>query len=163
MNPKSEIKHSAKDLHILKRTIRNTMETKRNIEKIAGYATPLPESVGIKLTNQCNLRCKHCYQWNDTGYHHFMTPEQQREQLDYGLLEKLILETEPAKSRLYIWGGEPLVYSHFDRLADLLEAHPRETTICTNAVLIERKLDALQRISDNLELLIALDGFEEEK
>lgn len=91
-----------------------------------------------------------------------MTPEQQREQLDYGLLEKLILETEPAKSRLYIWGGEPLVYSHFDRLADLLEAHPRETTICTNAVLIERKLDALQRISDNLELLIALDGFEEE-
>lgn len=71
MNPKSEIKHSAKDLHILKRTIRNTMETKRNIEKIAGYATPLPESVGIKLTNQCNLRCKHCYQWNDTGYHHF--------------------------------------------------------------------------------------------
>jgi radical SAM protein with 4Fe4S-binding SPASM domain len=44
----------------------------------------------------------------------------------------------------------------------LLEAYPRETTICTNAVLIERKLDALLRISDNLELLIALDGFEEE-
>lgn len=105
MNPKSEIKHSAKDLQILKRTIRNTLETKRNMEKIAGYATPLPESVGIKLTNQCNLRCKHCYQWNDTGYHHFMTPEQQREQLDFGLLEKLILETEPAKSRLYIWGA----------------------------------------------------------
>ncbi|MCP1182157.1 radical SAM protein [Paenibacillus sp. 1781tsa1] len=162
MNPKSEIKRSPKDLQILKRTIKNTVETKRNMEKIAGYATPLPESVGIKLTNQCNLRCKHCYQWNDTGYHHFMTPEQQREQLDYGLLEKLILETEPAKSRLYIWGGEPLVYSHFDRLADLLEAHPRETTICTNAMLIERKLDTLLRISDNLELLIALDGFEEE-
>ena len=29
-------------------------------------------------------------------------------------------------------------------------------------MLIERKLDALLRISDNLELLIALDGFEEE-
>ncbi|MBB3114187.1 radical SAM protein with 4Fe4S-binding SPASM domain [Paenibacillus phyllosphaerae] len=162
MRPKSEIKHSAKDLQILKRTIKNTVETKRQKDKIPGYATPLPESIGIKLTNQCNLRCKHCYQWNEDGYHHFMTVQQQREQLDYHLLERLILETEEARSRLYIWGGEPLVYSEFNRLADLLERHPRETTICTNAMLIERNLDSLLRISDNLELLIALDGFEEE-
>lgn len=162
MKPKSEINHTDRDLQILKRTIRNTVETKRNKDKMPGYATPLPESIGIKLTNQCNLRCKHCYQWNDSGYHHFMTLQQQREQLDYGLLEKVILETEEAKSRLYIWGGEPLFYSEFDKLADLLESHPRETTICTNAMLIEKKLDALLRISENLELLIALDGFEEE-
>lgn len=162
MRPKSEIKHSAKDLQILKRTIRNTVETQRNKLKIRGYATTFPESVGIKLTNQCNLRCKHCYQWNDSGYHHFMTLQQQREELDYQLLEKVILETEEAKSRLYIWGGEPLVYSEFDRLASLLVSHPRETTICTNAMLIEKKLEPLLRISENLELLIALDGFEKE-
>jgi len=162
MRPKTEVKRTPKDLQILKRTIRTAVETKRNKEKLPAYATPLPESVGIKLTNQCNLRCKHCYQWNDTGYHHYMTLQQQREQLDIGLLERVIVETEPARSRLYIWGGEPLVYSRFDRLVELLEQYPRETTICTNAVLIPKRIEELLRISDNLELLIALDGFEEE-
>ena len=32
-------------------------------------ARPLPEEIAFKLTNRCDLRCTHCYQWNDDGYH----------------------------------------------------------------------------------------------
>ena len=41
-------------------------------KKNSSYCEPVPSSVGIKLTNRCNLRCKHCFEWSETGYHHNM-------------------------------------------------------------------------------------------
>ncbi len=34
----------------------------------AERATPLPQELAFKLTNRCDLRCSHCYQWNETEY-----------------------------------------------------------------------------------------------
>jgi radical SAM protein with 4Fe4S-binding SPASM domain len=54
------------------------------------------------------------------------------------------------------------MYKDFDKAAGLLEWDPRETAISTNANLIEQNMDSLLKISNNLELLIGLEGFEEE-
>ena len=32
-------------------------------------ARPLPEEIAFKLTNRCDLRCAHCYQWGEQGHH----------------------------------------------------------------------------------------------
>lgn len=118
----------------------------------------LPQEIAFKLTNRCDLRCSHCYQWNEQGYHHGLGGGD----LDLAIVEKVLVATRPAKSNVYLWGGEPLVYRHWNALADLLAKEQRWTSICTNGTMIERRLDSLLRMSGQLELVIAVDGFEAE-
>ncbi len=162
MQPNSSVKFDRKSFDIIKKTIRTISTAKKGREHDAGFATQLPMIVGLKLTNKCNLRCKHCYEWNEDGYHRDMALDGQNAELDFDIVKKVMKETKEVKSGLYLWGGEPLVYSHFDQLAQLLEHDNRITAICTNGVWIEQKMDLLLKIGPLLELLIALDGFETE-
>ena len=44
----------------------------------------------------------------------------------------------------------------------MMAEDPRETVICTNALLIDKHIDKIIKISENLDLLIAVEGFEKE-
>jgi len=157
MQPHCKLELNDLSFDLLKRTLRNAVLARRQ-----RHLNPLslPETLGVKLTNRCNLRCMHCYQWNESGYHRDMAQAEQRLDLDIQLFERVLDETRPVKSRLYLWGGEPLAHHKIERILELLERDSRETTICTNAHFIGKHLDAICRISDNLELLIAVEGFE---
>jgi len=159
MQPTSKLALNQQSFELLKRTVKNVVEAQRqrNTSQL-----DLPETIGVKLTNRCNLRCIHCYQWNESGYHQDMAQAEQVSDLGVRLFEKLLEETRPVKSRVYLWGGESLVHRQMGRILELLEADPRETTICTNAHFIGKYLDSLCRISANLEFLIAIEGFEKE-
>ncbi|GKU26635.1 radical SAM protein [Clostridium folliculivorans] len=162
MQPKTKVHYDEKSLEVLKRTIKNISDPLRNRKNNPCYATELPEVVGIKLTNRCNLRCKHCYEWNEKGFHRNMDKQEQQTDIALDTLKKVLEETKKVKSRLYLWGGEPLVYKHFEELTDLLLNDPREVAMCTNALLIPEKLDSIIKLSDNLELLVPVEGFEED-
>jgi radical SAM protein with 4Fe4S-binding SPASM domain len=123
---------------------------------------PLPDEIAFKLTNQCNLRCKHCYQWGDGGHHHDLDVGEQRQHLAFGVIEKVFAATRELGSNVYLWGGEPLMYRHWNELAGLLLRDPRWTTICTNGLFIGKRLASLLRISSRLELDVAVDGLERE-
>jgi len=159
MQPSSRSTLNEQSGALLMRTVRHVVEAQRQRE---ASQLNLPETLGIKLTNRCNLRCAHCYQWNESGYHRDMSPSEQIRDLDIAVFEGLLEETRPVKSRLYLWGGEPLVHREIERILELLEQDPRETTICTNAHFIGKHINALCRISENLEFLIAVEGFETE-
>ncbi|KAF6595064.1 radical SAM protein, partial [Paenibacillus sp. EKM208P] len=75
---------------------------------------------------------------------------------------RLLVFTHEKKSKVYLWGGEPLYHSKFDQIANLLERDQRTTTICTNAILMEEKLDSLLKIGEGLVVLASLEGFEAE-
>jgi MoaA/NifB/PqqE/SkfB family radical SAM enzyme len=162
MQPKSKVDIDNNSLNIIMNTAKNIAIPRRERRKDPGYATKMPEVVGIKLTNRCNLRCAHCYEWNENGYHHFMDEAEQSKDLDFSLLSRVINETKEEQSRLYLWGGEPLCYAWFSEMADQLEKENREITICTNALLVEDKIDSILKLSDNLEILIPIEGFEKE-
>jgi radical SAM protein with 4Fe4S-binding SPASM domain len=119
----------------------------------------LPEEVALKLTNRCNLRCTHCYQWNEDGHHRDLPKAEQKRDLDFGLVRELFAATHDVKPNMYLWGGEPLIYDHWDDLADLLAEDPRWTAICTNGLQIEDRLASLLRISRTLEMYVAVEGF----
>ena len=159
MQPSSRSTLNEQSGALLMRTVKHVVEAQRQRE---ASQLNLPETLGIKLTNRCNLRCAHCYQWNESGYHRDMSPSEQIRDLDIAVFEGLLEETRPVKSRLYLWGGEPLVHREIERILELLEQDPRETTICTNAHFIGKHINALCRISENLEFLIAVEGFETE-
>ncbi|MEK3723349.1 radical SAM/SPASM domain-containing protein [Paenibacillus sp. FSL H8-0034] len=160
MQPKTRTKMDQKSFEILKRTIRNIAVPIREKAHNPKYKTVLPEFVAIKLTNRCNLRCKHCYQWNESGYHHHMDTAEQNLDIDIKIIKQLLDDTKALQSRLYLWGGEPMFHHRFAEILDLLKEDARETTICTNGLLTEKFIDSINEISENLELLIALEGFE---
>ncbi len=147
---------------ILKKTIQNISCVKHGKQKVCGYHMELPAMVGLKLTNKCNLRCKHCYEWSEHGYCQNMDKAQQEEELNIDVLKKILDETSKYNSGLYLWGGEPLCYSRFDELATMIEGQDRVCAICTNSILIEENLQSLIKIGKNLEIVIAMEGFEED-
>lgn len=122
----------------------------------------VPEEIAFKLTNRCDLRCSHCYQWSDVGYHRSLLREDKGRDLSLDVIAKVLAATRTLRSNVFLWGGEPLVYRDWDGLVALLAAEERWTSVCTNGTMIERRLDSLLRISQHLEMSISIDGFESE-
>jgi len=146
----------------LRRIAPNALEARRESEAGGWRARPLPEEVAFKLTNRCDLRCDHCYQWNEQGYHHALDAAQQRGDLELAVIAKVLAATRELRSNVYLWGGEPLVYRDWDALVDLLVEEQRWTSVCTNGTQLERRLPSLLRFGERLELVVALDGLEAE-
>lgn len=162
MQPKTEVKFDPKTFSRLKRTIQQMSQGRQESLKDPGYATSLPVEIGLQLTNRCNLRCRHCFQWNETGWHRKLTLAQRRQDLDFDLIAKIVHQTAAAKPNLYLWGGEPLSYSDWEPMARLLEKNPLWTVMCTNGIDLDLRMESILRISDQLVVLVSLDGFEAE-
>jgi len=141
----------------LRRIAPNQLAARQN--KGDWHARPLPEEIAFKLTNRCDLRCSHCYQWNADGYHHRLSATERRGDLDLALVARVLEATRPARANVYLWGGEPLIYRDWDGLVELLANDPRWTSVCTNGTLIEERLPSLLKVGRYLEMFIALDGF----
>jgi radical SAM protein with 4Fe4S-binding SPASM domain len=135
-------------------------QTRRGVGADPGYATDLPGEISLQLTYSCNLRCLHCYQWNDQGFFHEYSRERVTSELPLPLIEKLLRETDEVKPKMWLWGGEPLMYRGFPELAELLRGHPRKINICTNGILLERRLDDLLKLGSDLNVTVSLDGLE---
>ena len=139
--------------------IRQNLKYRQKAETENASEKPwLPLDMGLFLTGKCNLRCRHCFEWSETGFLRQTDAACANRELPLETIEECLSYTKPAHTRLYLWGGEPLLYSRFHELCDLLVKDPRWTTICTNGLLIEERMNDLNRISDNLVLLISLDG-----
>ncbi|MBN2353534.1 MAG: radical SAM protein [Spirochaetales bacterium] len=146
----------------LKRMAKNKSESSRNLEKSPAFACDVPREIGVQLTYRCNLRCAHCFQWNEDGHFRRLEKEKRSLELSPDAIEKLFRATRETKAGLYAWGGEPLMYSEWGRLSRLIESDPRWTVLCTNGLLVEENLESLLRISSRLALLLSIDGLEED-
>ncbi len=146
----------------LKKMARNKSESRRRLHKTPDYACDIPREIGVQLTYRCNLRCAHCFQWNEDGHFRRLGKEKQSLELSPDAVEKLFRATRETKADLYAWGGEPLMYSEWDRLSRLIESDPRWTVLCTNGLLLERNMESLLRFSSHLVLLLSIDGLEED-
>jgi len=158
--PGTSVQFDQRSLATLMHKLQVRRETERRIAAEPAWATPVPMEVGIQLTYRCNLRCLHCYQWNEEGLFRPLSPEQAQRELPLELLEKVLAETAAAKSKLYLWGGEPLMHSRFDELASLISRAERPVNLCTNGLLIDRHLDALRSLGQGLVLFVSVDGLE---
>lgn len=145
---------------MIKKVARNISAAKK-IAKGQPHAGDAPNVIGIKLTNRCNLRCKHCYEWNDDGYHHNLSKDYKNADIDIALALKCIKETEKTDAMFYLWGGEPLLYKNMNQLLDALLEAKRYTVICTNGTMLNKYYEKLIPFGDKLELLLALDGDKE--
>jgi radical SAM protein with 4Fe4S-binding SPASM domain len=146
------------------RMLKHVGRTRRALRSLAGPegSDCLPGELGLQVTSKCNLRCSHCFQWGEDGHFKLYGQTQQRSELDVEIIDQLLVDTRPADSALFIWGGEPLAYRYFDRLLSLIQRERRWSVICTNGIGLERHLKALLAASASLVLLVSLDGLPEQ-
>lgn len=161
MGFKSTTTFDAETFSRLQKRIKDMSVTRRGVKESNSFALSVPTEVNIQLTHACNLRCKMCYQWNEDGYFHAYNQEIQNKELSVDAFKHILDETHEVKSRLYLWGGEPLYHSEWDKIADCIDNDPRHTVICTNGILIQKNMESILKISPHLALLISVDGLSE--
>lgn len=111
--------------------------------------SPLPSLryLELLLTDRCNLRCRHCY-----------IGEPLARELPLEQVVRLLEEFFRMQGlRVLLSGGEPLLYSEFERLNEYLGEYPLRKVLLTNGMLISEE----RLMSLNVEeVQISIDGLE---
>lgn len=101
-----------------------------------------PQLVRFFLFYGCNLRCKMCGQWGQSGTSQV---QQAKNFLDIKKLKQLIDECQSHKPEIYIWGGEPTLHPNFAEFIKYTKLKKLTTTINTNGILLEKYADDILR------------------
>ena len=112
------------------------------------------------LNWQCNLKCNMCMLWGDVGWRKEESVIQERkEQLDFGIIQKVINETRQDQRSFIFIGGEPLMYPRFKDLLEVLKKERIFSITCTNGLLLN---NFTKQIIGNpyATFLISLDGLD---
>lgn len=116
---------------------------------------PMPTFIQLRVTNLCNLRCKMCGQWGDTGIYRSdgfsasaTDGEKERDRIKelIGLNRQLSLddyvrildEVEPFSPIISLFGGEPLLYPDILPLVREIKRRGLTCTVITNGGRLEQ-------------------------
>lgn len=116
----------------------------------------LPLNITLHLTENCNLRCKMCYYWGETGAY---SSSQKRKPkfLDFETVKHLIKELAVVKPTYSLFGGEPLLYPYFEELIDEIKKNNSIVDTPTNGTFLSDKAEMLVKKEFDL-VRVSLDG-----
>jgi len=112
------------------------------------------ELVHFQITRNCNLRCWFCGQWGKKGFFREGSGTAMVYE-DWMRLARELAELEP-KPDILLWGGEPLMYPEFDRLARTLCGMGFRLGMVTNGTLLHRHADVCRECFARI--YVSLDG-----
>jgi radical SAM protein with 4Fe4S-binding SPASM domain len=119
-----------------------------------GSVSGMPVSIGIELTNHCNLHCPECLSGSgmmkrDKGF------------MEIGLFDRLIQELRPYLYNINLYfQGEPMVHPDFFSFLEC--SLPIHTVVSTNGhFLTEENSESLVRSGLN-KLIVSLDGMDQD-
>lgn len=114
-----------------------------------------PLFLGIKITNNCNMNCEHC----------FVDKAKNKIDLNMGDVSDIIKKLGNKKPyRIYLTGGEPFLNKDLIDIIKYIKKNEIKISIHTNGTLIDEKI--AKKICEILEkddyLQISMDGYDEE-
>ncbi len=114
----------------------------------------LPRWVFIQLLEHCNLRCRMCYEWGDSGAY-LARPALRR--LDVNVVKRIIEDCRPAHPRYDLYGGEPLLYPELEEVLRAIRLADSEVQLPTNGTLLAKNAEVLveHRVT---RIWVSLDG-----
>ncbi len=122
-----------------------------------GGKSSFPESITFFLTHRCNLRCKMCGQWGESGVTKKKPGDSVREELALSELKKVIDQVSSFKPNITLFGGEPLLYGDCVELIRCIKKKGMHCLMISNGTLLQNH--ALALVDAGLdELNISLDG-----
>ncbi|MBN1871181.1 MAG: radical SAM protein [Candidatus Omnitrophica bacterium] len=124
---------------------------------IFGGKSPQPEAITLFLTHRCNLRCKMCGQWGESGVTKKQTSQYVVKELDLEVFKGLIDSVASFRPSITLFGGEPLLYARCMDLVRHIKEKKMHCLMITNGSLLDRYgADLVDAGLD--ELNISLDG-----
>lgn len=122
-----------------------------------GLSSP-PVSLSLNLTRRCNLKCRMCEQYrHQSRSSKTLSWYDPARELPLAAWQDLLDQVAYFRPRLYLTGGEPLLYLHFPEL--IREAKKRKFLLHlqTNGTLLDRAADLL--VAAGVEMVtVSLDG-----
>lgn len=115
------------------------------------------KQISIKITNMCNLRCKMCGQWGETGYNIGKPAKEINKTLPFDVYKKLVDDVADRKPIFYIWGGEPFLYPDIMPFLKYLKGKKLITAIVTNGIKLKKNAEELVEMGLDC-LMVSLDG-----
>jgi radical SAM protein with 4Fe4S-binding SPASM domain len=121
-----------------------------------GYSAP-PVQLDLKLTNACNLRCKMCGQWGETGWHLSQPVSFLRGTLPLDTYKRMIDDVSAWRPWIFVYGGEPFLYRDFLSLTAYMKERRFLVSVVTNGTLLEKAAaDVVEQGWDFL--MVSIDG-----
>ncbi|MCX7919613.1 MAG: radical SAM protein [bacterium] len=111
----------------------------------------IPLIVNWAITGKCNLRCIHCY-----GAYGITQKDELTTDQVFTIIDEL---KSIGTRRITIEGGEPLMRKDIGDIIDYIHQKGIEQSLCTNGVLLERKIDQVKGKVDIV--ILSIDGAEQ--
>ncbi len=121
-----------------------------------GYSSS-PETVDLFLTNRCNLRCKMCGQWGEGGTSKGLAPEELKGELTIKEIKAIIDDVKAFKPNITLFGGEPLLYTDWDKVVSYIKRAGMRCNMITNGTLLEKNAVTIVNCGID-EIIFSLDG-----
>ncbi|MEA1945004.1 MAG: radical SAM protein [Euryarchaeota archaeon] len=107
--------------------------------------------LALHVTWNCQLRCKHCYNQN-----YINTSDEMPLKIIENLCTDFLSTEFPLKGySIILSGGEPLLYSKFEQLCDLVREFQDQVILSTNGILIPEYIDVFDK-KDGIQ--VSIDG-----
>jgi radical SAM protein with 4Fe4S-binding SPASM domain len=142
---------------ILKALYTKHFQAPREYRRGDGVSRIPIQLVGIKITNACNLRCKTCAQWGETGYNFKRSGNQVKQVVPVEHYIRLCDRLAPHRPFYYIWGGEPFLYPDIMKLTARIKQNKSLLALVTNATFLEKNAQAVVDQGWDA-LMFSLDG-----
>ena len=134
---------------------------------------PMPTFVQLRVTNLCNLRCKMCGQWGDTGIYRAQSGEAPtdgalerarileligaKRQLALSDYVRLLDEIAPWNPIVSLFGGEPFLYPDIMPLIAEVKRRGLTCTVITNGGRLEPSPGSSSRLGID-SIAVSIDG-----
>lgn len=120
--------------------------------------TFFPVKLDLRLIYACNLRCKMCGQWGDTGtYFDYSTPKLKRK-LELKMIESVVDELRPRGLKYVdMEGGETFLHPQIIDILAMLKSRGLLVKPVTNGTLLKERADDLVKIGVDA-IHVSVDG-----
>ncbi len=110
-------------------------------------------TIGIELTNECNLRCKHCLR----------DFSEKPKYLSVSFIKKILREARVFNAEeISFTGGEPTLHPEFSKIIKTVKSEGYKYSLITNAQKIDHIIPVLRETKEHITRIgVSLDGSEE--
>lgn len=117
----------------------------------------IPRWIFLQLLESCNLRCRMCYEWGESGSYN---EKAILSKLDMNVIKQIVESCSSVKPYYELYGGEPLLYPQLEEVLELITHYGSTLHMPTNGTLLERKAEMLVKYNID-RFWVSLDGPEE--
>jgi radical SAM protein with 4Fe4S-binding SPASM domain len=117
-----------------------------------------PTKLNLRIIYECNLRCKMCGQWGETGAYFVYDKAKRRNRLEIEVIDHVLDELVPMGLKMIdMEGGETLLYPRFEELLYRMGKRNLYVKFVTNGTLLDKFAAAIAESSAK-SITVSVDG-----